>query len=254
MFAYGSMNISQGTTLVPGEYRILARSLRIYGDRSNLDDWQTALSNLFTLKALPPSNSTTTAKSQTATSTSTTAPTSAAPLPPIAVCGESDPINLTARITTETSRFGLMLSSDFLVYDRRGDGTHFEWALTNEGYLKTRDISRSTPVDIYAAVHSNNNSLIYMYTPGQISGAFSYLTCARQGTELLCTANAKSSLYDCQDPEDNEAYVHIRSGPEVRSGCRQVTFNFEDLPQACDTPTASSPATVSAAPTVSLMV
>ncbi|KAF3804736.1 Minor extracellular protease vpr [Colletotrichum gloeosporioides] len=254
MFAHGSMNFSQGTTLVPGEYRILARSLRIYGDRSNLDDWQTALSNWFTLKALPPSNSTTTTTSQTATSTSTTAPTSAAPLPPIAVCGESVPINLTARITTETSRYGLMLSSDFLVYDRRGDGTHFEWALTNEGYLKTRDISRTTPVDIYAAVHSNNNSLIYMYTPGQISGAFSYLTCARQGTELLCTANAKSSFYDCQDPKDNEAYVHIRSGPEVRSGCRQVTFNFEDLPQTCDTLAASSPATVSATPTMSLMI
>ncbi|KAF4903566.1 Minor extracellular protease vpr, partial [Colletotrichum viniferum] len=78
MFAYGSMYISQGTNLVPGEYRILARSLRIYGDRFNLDDWQTALSNLFTLKALPPSNSTTTTKSQTATSISTTAPTSTA--------------------------------------------------------------------------------------------------------------------------------------------------------------------------------
>ncbi|KAI5855038.1 subtilisin-like protein [Durotheca rogersii] len=250
--AFGSQNFSQGHPVAPGDYRILARSLRTLGNRGNISDWQLTLSPWFRLKPMDPP-STTITTTTTATSTSSTTSTPPTPLPPIAVCGESVPVNITARLSTEETRYGLLRLSDMLGYDRRGDGTHFEWALTNEGYLKTRDTASGNPQDLWASVHTNNNSLIYMYPRSRITGSWSYVNCQRVDTELHCTSNEKTSFYDCLDPEDGNYYVYLRHGPVVPSGCRQVVFNFEALPQACTTPTASSPATLSATPTLSVM-
>jgi hypothetical protein len=42
-----SDSLAHGDKVAPGEYRILARALRTYGDYNNASDWQFRLSNTF---------------------------------------------------------------------------------------------------------------------------------------------------------------------------------------------------------------
>lgn len=43
--------LSHGAKIEPGEYRLLGRALRTYGERENADDWQFRLSPVFKLHA-----------------------------------------------------------------------------------------------------------------------------------------------------------------------------------------------------------
>ncbi|KAH7353850.1 hypothetical protein B0T11DRAFT_287507 [Plectosphaerella cucumerina] len=222
-----------GRPIEEGEYRILARTLRNYGDRSNLDHWQWKISpriEVYTPEPVPEPSVTPTSTSEPPTSTPTLGPA-----PPIATCGSSVPVHLTARIGLTDQIIPLVLYSEFLGVDITDSETPLEFALTTEGFLKTRSPT-SPHVELFAAAASIQDSLIYLYPESRITGVFSRVQFETKcgGGRLSAASDAKSKLYVCE--LEWEKHMPLRFTDVIPEGehCERVSLLLEELPLECE--------------------
>ncbi|KAL0931116.1 subtilisin-like serine protease pr1c [Colletotrichum truncatum] len=232
-YAVPGQTYSHGGPVLPGEYRMLGRTLRTYGDPSRLDDWQWKLSPWFTMKAAEPSNSSTTSVSIT---TSAEPTTSAVP-PPLATCGgDVRPISIQARGNGPTL-YKVAIDNDFLCIDTDGTSVNpSEAAINDEGQVAFR--FPGVDNDRWASAHTIANSLIYLYRASSINSPWSYLTCniAEGSGKLECKSNARETFYACGG---NSPLVRVSTQVPTDEGCYEVTFFASVLDNpACSTSTA----------------
>lgn len=232
LYAYPQDVFASGEKVPEGEFRLLARTLRTYGDPQNLDDWQWKLSAWFRIIHGVPPNITTT-EIPTPTTTSTTV---------VPTCGTSVPLAIKGKSSSDTNSHPVYRYSDFLAYDLIGDKTPLGgFDLTPEAYLK---LGQS---DLLLSVHSAENSLVYMKPAGQITGAYSYLKWSIVDGNLTYRStdgSARSILAECGDTG------LFRFGSTVADGCKAVSLMVEQVPNpTCAYSTATAPQTTSATAT-----
>ncbi|KAM0326773.1 hypothetical protein ACHAQA_006647 [Verticillium albo-atrum] len=211
---------ASGEEIPAGEYRLLARTLRTFGDPNNLDDWQWKLSPWFYVTGEKPPPPTSTATSQLPT---TTGPPPIAPTRP---CSEtSRPIDLKVRVGGDEELRPFYRSSDFLAVDFNGTRTHINFELDDNNHLLTPDLPSSILNSRFASIHPNNNSLVYMYPQSRITAPWAFLDCSIVcENRLKCVANNKAALYTCETGSGL-----IRSGPVVLEGCQKLHLFVEEL-------------------------
>ncbi|KAH6680632.1 peptidase S8/S53 domain-containing protein [Halenospora varia] len=234
LYSYPQPFLANGTVIPEGQFRILGRALRTYGNPQNLTDWQYKLSNWFNIIHAPAWNTTTSAApTSTSTSTSTTIPT----------CGVTAPLVISAQSTNQTSSHPVYRYSDFLAQDLVGDkaATLGNFYLTSEGYLQ------SQLNGYYLSTHSNADSLIYIYPSSHISGAFSYIKCTKSSSNALtCEGAGKNTIYVCAG--DTGLF---RFSAAVGAGCYAVTLSVSEKPDpTCAYSTGTAIQTVSASATI----
>ncbi|UPL03083.1 hypothetical protein LCI18_014017 [Fusarium solani-melongenae] len=220
---------ANGSSIPDGEYRILGRAVRTFGDLNSLDDWQYALSPWFSVKRdINPTDTTTSeVASATTLASSVTSDATTTFEAPVCTTGGPRAVSLTAYVGDAEDGYKLYLYSDFLATDLRSEQSPLRWELTEDGHLQSKSLT--TSADIFAAVHTNTNSLVYMYPASRITGAWSHLACrvTTEGT-LNCVSGEKDKFYIC----DLDAGL-IRHGPTIVDGCTALTFKVEDLPDPC---------------------
>ncbi|RSL59542.1 hypothetical protein CEP54_007251 [Fusarium duplospermum] len=225
---------ANGSSIPDGEYRILGRAVRTFGDMNNLDDWQYSLSPWFSVKRdIKPTDTTTSeVASSTTLASSVTSDATTTSEAPVCTAGAPRPVSLTVNVGDAEDDHKLYLYSDFLAVDLDGDQSPLSWGLTEDGHLQSK--SPTTGADIFSAVHTNANSLVYMYPASRITGAWSHLECriTTEGT-LSCVSGEKDKFYICESDTGL-----VRHGPTVVDGCTALTFKVDDLPDPCATTTA----------------
>ncbi|KAG4428702.1 hypothetical protein IFR05_015813 [Cadophora sp. M221] len=98
----------------------------------------------------------------------------------------STPISPKATFASGNTSYNLFQQSDFLAYDTDNTQPSMIFSLTPEGTLKA-----STPGSancFFAYVHSNDNSLVYMFPAGRTTGtwaAYSYLNFSTANGDLI---------------------------------------------------------------------
>ncbi|KAJ3548242.1 hypothetical protein NM208_g1113 [Fusarium decemcellulare] len=230
---------ANGSSIPSGEYRLLCRVIRTFGDFEKLDDWQYKLSPWFRISREADDGESTSTTSAVATSTndataSDATTTSAAP---VCTSGAPRPISLKAYVGDADEGHEFYPYSDFLAVDLSDERSHFGWKLTDDGHLQTS----SNNADVFAAVHTNTNSLVYMYTASRIAGSWSHLQCSVIDGILSCESGEKANFYIC---ETDSALV--RHGTSVLDGCTAITIKVEDLPDPCAATSATiDPSTTS---------
>ncbi|KAJ4201741.1 hypothetical protein NW759_015510 [Fusarium solani] len=229
-------DFANGSSIPNGEYRLLGRAIRTFGDMNNLDDWQYALSPWFSVKRdIQPMDTTSSeVASSTALASSITSDATTASEAPVCTAGAPRAVSLTAYVGHAEDGYKLYLYSDFMAADLSGEQSPLSWGLTEDGHLQSKSLT--TGADIFAAVHTNTNSLVYMYSASRITGAWSHLECrvTTEGT-LSCVSGEKDKFYIC----DLDTGV-VRHGPSIVDGCTALTFKVEDLPDPCATTSVSS--------------
>jgi hypothetical protein len=229
-------DFANGSSIPNGEYRLLGRAIRTFGDMNNLDDWQYALSPWFSVKRdIQPTDTTSSeVASSTALASSITSDATTASEAPVCTAGAPRAVSLTAYVGHAEDGYKLYLYSDFMAADLSGEQSPLSWGLTEDGHLQSKSLT--TGADIFAAVHTNTNSLVYMYSASRITGAWSHLECrvTTEGT-LSCVSGEKDKFYIC----DLDTGV-VRHGPSIVDGCTALTFKVEDLPDPCATTSVSS--------------
>ncbi|RTE77920.1 hypothetical protein BHE90_007555, partial [Fusarium euwallaceae] len=227
---------ANGSSIPDGEYRLLGRAVRTFGDMNNLDDWQYALSPWFSVKRdIKPTDTTTSeVASSTTLASSVTSDATTTSEAPVCTAGAPRPVSLTVNVGDAEDGHKLYLYSDFLAVDLGGEQSHLSWGLTEDGHLQSKH--PTTGADIFSAVHTNSNSLVYMYPASRITGAWSRLECrvTTEGT-LSCMSGEKDKFYICESGTGL-----VRHGPTVVDGCTALTFKVDDLPDPCATTTVSS--------------
>ncbi|KAL6364291.1 hypothetical protein LRP88_02210 [Fusarium phalaenopsidis] len=229
-------DFANGSSIPDGEYRLLGRAIRTFGDMNNLEDWQYALSPWFSVKRdIQPTDTTSSeVASSTTLASSTTSDATTASEAPVCTAGAPRAVSLAAYIGHAGDGYKLYLYSDFMAADLSGEQSPLSWGLTEGGHLQSKSLT--TGADIFAAVHINTNSLVYMYPASRITGAWSHLECrvTTEGT-LSCVSGEKDRFYIC----DLDTGV-VRHGPSIVDGCTAMTFKVEDLPDPCATTSVSS--------------
>lgn len=227
---------ANGSSIPDGKYRLLGRAVRTFGDLNNLDDWQYALSPWFSVKRdIKPTDTTTSeVASATTLASSVTSDATTTSEAPVCTAGAPRAVSLTAYVGDAEDGYKLYLYSDFLAADLRSEQSPLRWELTEDGHLQSKSLT--TGADIFAAVHTNTNSLVYMYPASRITGAWSHLAC-RVTTEgiLSCVSGEKDKFYIC----DLDAGL-MRHGPTIVDGCTALTFKVEDLSDPCATTSVAS--------------
>ncbi|KAM5343824.1 hypothetical protein ACJ41O_012361 [Fusarium nematophilum] len=153
---------SNGSFIPSGEYRLLCRAIRTFGDFANIEDWQYKLSPWFSVNRQIDDSSST---SITDAATSTTLASSAVPsdatttsAAPVCTSGAPRPVSLTAYAGDAEEGHQFYVYSDFLAVDLGGERSHISWGFSDDGYLQT---SHSN-TNVFASVHTNTNSLVYL--------------------------------------------------------------------------------------------
>ncbi|KAJ4178091.1 hypothetical protein NW755_013430 [Fusarium falciforme] len=227
---------ANGSSIPDGEYRLLGRAVRTFGDLNHLHDWQYALSPWFSVKRdIKPTDTTTSeVASSTTLASSVTSDATTTSEAPVCTAGASRAVSLTAYVGDAEDGYKLYLYSDFLAADLRSEQSPLRWELTEDGHLQSKSLT--TGADIFAAVHTNTNRLVYMYPASRITGAWSHLAChvTTEG-KLSCVSGEKDKFYIC----DLDAGL-MRHGPTIVDGCTAVTFKVEDLPDPCATSSVAS--------------
>ncbi|KPM44473.1 hypothetical protein AK830_g2099 [Neonectria ditissima] len=232
---------SNGSFIPDGEYRILCRTLRTYGDFDNLDDWQHKLSPWFSINRETDGTSTSTTSDIATTTVASTVASSATTTSAAPVCtsGAPRPVSVKVYIGDDEVGHDLYLYSDFLSVDLSDGQDSLSWKFTDDGHLQTSVSGR----DVFTAVHTNTNSLVYMYAASRITGSFSYLQCSVTDGTLSCESGEKTKFYICETGS-----ALIRHGTTVLDGCTALTIKVEDLPDPCATtaiPSTIAPSTTS---------
>ncbi|VUC32513.1 unnamed protein product [Clonostachys rosea] len=213
---------ANGSYIPDGEYRYLCRTLRTLGDYNNITDWQYKLSPWFSISRDPSVSSTSTTPTPSATSSSViTSTTSAAP---VCTPGYAKPVSLKGTSSgLASAEHELYLYSDFLAADLSdSQSTHLDWKINSEGRLET-SINGNT---VYMAVHTNSNSLVYMYPASKIIGAWSYLECTTTDNVLSCKSGEKDKFYTCGSDL-------LRHGTTVLDGCEALTLKTGSAADPC---------------------
>ncbi|CAH0044774.1 unnamed protein product [Clonostachys solani] len=207
---------AHGGDIPAGEYKILCRALRTFGDPNNLKDWQIKLSPWFRItREKPPPTTTTSASSAITTPTSE-------PSTIVRPCSATaTPISLNVTIGESEDQHGLYRYSDFLSIDLSGGKDLLPFELTTDGYVQTW-ASTDVLTDLFLNVHSSNNSLVYIYKASGTTGSFSKLTCVDEDGVMKCGANSRNKLYVC----DSSSGL-IRHDAEVKEGCDEITLHVE---------------------------
>ncbi|KAF6838423.1 subtilisin-like serine protease pr1c [Colletotrichum plurivorum] len=237
VYAKPQNKFAHGEDIPAGEYRLLGRALRTFGDPNNLNDWQYNLSPWFRItREKPPVTETPTVPPPTEPT-----PTSTVSIPePCAAT--ATPVNVQASLASGDGPYNLYLYSDFAAIDLAGTKTPLNFTLTDDKRAKTwYDSSYKL-----FSVHTNENSLIYVYTEGRVSGAFSFLNCEVVDGALQCESNSKKELYVCDSGNGL-----LRHGVGPLDGCQTVTLSVGPRENAdCAATTSSASATeVTAVPT-----
>ena len=226
-----------GTKVPDGDYKILLRTLRTFGDRHNPNDWETAITPWFRVAGKNVSTTTSSTVVPTSSSTSTSSTVSATH-----TC-DATPLNIVAHVRGETRN--LTLSQNFLAVDIPGATVvqYLDFAMTGEGFLRT-SINGYTTNRFAAALTTTQNNLIYIFQPSLITGNWKHLICniTANGT-LDCTVNGsdKSILQICSGE-------FIRIASEVVSGCDVVQLDATPNPDPfCNSASSSPTFTISTA-------
>ncbi|VUC21572.1 unnamed protein product [Clonostachys rosea] len=207
---------AHGGDIPAGEYKILCRALRTFGDPNKLEDWQIKVSPWFRItREKPPPTTTTSASSAITTPTSVPSTT-------VRPCSTTaTPISLNVTIGDTEGQHGLYRYSDFLSIDLSGDKNLLPFELTTDGYIQTW-ASTDMLTDLFLNVHSSNNSLVYIYKNSGTTGSFAKLACVVEDDVLKCGANSRNKLYVC----DSSSGL-IRHDTEVKEGCDEITLHVE---------------------------
>ncbi|KAF5528702.1 Minor extracellular protease vpr [Colletotrichum aenigma] len=238
VYAKPQNKFAHGGDIPAGEYKLLCRTLRTFGDPNNLNDWQYKVSPWFRVtREKPPVTET----PVPTTAEATPVPTSTVSVPePCAAT--ATPVSIQASLASGEGPYNLYLYSDFAAIDLAGTKTSLNFTLTSDTHVQTwLDSSYK-----FFSVHTNTNSLIYTYTAGRVSGAYSFLECAVVDGALQCESNGKKALYVC----DSGSGL-LRHGTEPLDGCQTVTLTVgpRENPN-CATATTSAGATeITAVPT-----
>ncbi|KAJ0363839.1 hypothetical protein COL154_005408 [Colletotrichum chrysophilum] len=190
VYAKPQNKFAHGGDIPAGEYKLLCRTLRTFGDPNNLNDWQYKVSPWFRVtREKPPVTET----PVPTTAEATPVPTSTVSVPePCAAT--ATPVSIQASLASGEGPYNLYLYSDFAAIDLAGTKTSLNFTLTSDTHVQTwLDSSYK-----FFSVHTNTNSLIYTYTAGRVSGAYSFLECAVVDGALQCESNGKKALHiDC---------------------------------------------------------
>ncbi|KAJ0376520.1 hypothetical protein COL26b_005334 [Colletotrichum chrysophilum] len=187
VYAKPQNKFAHGGDIPAGEYKLLCRTLRTFGDPNNLNDWQYKVSPWFRVtREKPPVTET----PVPTTAEATPVPTSTVSVPePCAAT--ATPVSIQASLASGEGPYNLYLYSDFAAIDLAGTKTSLNFTLTSDTHVQTwLDSSYK-----FFSVHTNTNSLIYTYTAGRVSGAYSFLECAVVDGALQCESNGKKALY-----------------------------------------------------------
>ncbi|VUC21929.1 unnamed protein product, partial [Clonostachys rosea] len=260
---------ANGSYIPSGEYKILCRTLRTYGDYNKIEDWQYKTSNWFRISREKKDTSTfittpaitsptpistvsstapttTTSSISMSTVASSTISTTASVTTSLPQCsGTSSPVELKAVIGNSSTTYNFYMFSDFMAIDLAGTQKILSWNYVNNAHLETS----VNGITIAASVSVNTNSLIYLYKPSKISGQWSYLECtSNSDSTLTCLSGVKDKLYVC----DTDQGI-IRHGTTVLENCRHVAFIMRTLcsPHQINTPSLPSISTLSLNPTAS---
>lgn len=236
VYAKPQNKFAHGEDIPAGEYKLLCRALRTFGDPNNLNDWQYKVSPWFRItREKPP-----------VTETPTVPPTEPTPTSTVSVpepcAATATPVSIQASLASGDGPYNLYLYSDFAAIDLPGTKTPLNFTLGDDKRVQTwYDSSYKL-----FSVHSSENSLIYIYTEGRVSGAFSFLNCEVVDGALQCESNGKQELYVC----DNGSGL-LRHGVTPLDGCQTVKLSVGPRENAnCASVTSSASATeVTAVPT-----
>ncbi|KAK7409158.1 hypothetical protein QQX98_008651 [Neonectria punicea] len=230
---------SNGTKIPSGEYMILGRALRTGGDPNNLDDWQYKTSPWFRITRDEETEPTSTSVTALPTNTdiisigSTSAP-AATTTTSVPFCdATSKPVTLKGYVGDDEEGHDFYLYSNFLAIDYSTSQTPLEWRLVNNTRLQTT--AGDSPV--YASVHTNTNSLVYLYKTSSIVGSFSFLDCLVVEGQLHCESNDKSAFYICETGQGL-----IRHGLSPLDGCTALRITLEDQVDCAGTSTTTTAA------------
>ncbi|CAG9947874.1 unnamed protein product [Clonostachys rosea f. rosea IK726] len=229
---------ANGSYIYDGEYRYLCRTLRTFGDYNNITDWQYKLSPWFSISRDPSVSSTSTTITPSATTSSAiTTSTSAAP---VCTPGYARPVSIKGSSGQASAEHELYLYSDFLAVDLSdSQPTHLDWKINSEGRFET-SINGNT---VYLAVHTNSNSLVYIYPASKITGSWSYLECTTSGNVLSCKSGEKDKFYTCGSDL-------LRHGSTVLDGCEALTLKTGPAADPCSVTTTDSQPTPTPTPTI----
>ncbi|KAK1450468.1 subtilase [Colletotrichum melonis] len=228
---------AHGGDIPAGEYRILCRALRTFGDPSNLNDWQYKVSPWFRItREKPPVTATPT------TAEATPAPTTSSVSLPEPCAATSTPVSIEATLASGEGPYNLYLYADFASIDLSGSQTPLNFSITNDTQVETWFNSSWR----FLSVHTNTNSLIYVYASSRVTGAFSFLGCTVTDGVLGCESNGKSALYVC----DSTTGL-LRHGTQPLDGCQTVTLKVgaRENPNCAATTTSVTATEITAAPT-----
>ncbi|KAK7427743.1 hypothetical protein QQZ08_005681 [Neonectria magnoliae] len=236
-FAKPQGYFANGTKIPSGEYMILGRALRTGGDPKNFDDWQYKTSPWFRIirdkKPDPTGTSVTALPTNTdiVTIGSTSAPAATTTTSVPSCDATSKPVTLKGYVGNEEKGHDFYIFSNFLAIDYTTSQTPLGWRLVNNTRLQTT--AGNSPV--YASVHTNTNSLVYLYQASSISGSFSFLDCSVVEGQLHCESNDKSAFYICETGQGI-----IRHGLSPLDGCTALRITLEDQVDCASTFTTTS--------------
>lgn len=245
-------NFADGTKIPTGDYRIFARTLRTYGDRTNINDWQWKLSAWFHIQrapnataavptAVPSATVSSLSASITSTASTTTASTTAASTTTASCSGSALPISLQATVNNKANTtYDLYLYSDFLAMQYSAgivgsaNTVLNDWYLVNGSVLQTSygQSGQSGYKTVFAeAASTSDNSLIYMYAASRVGSSLEYLQVSiDDATGLVSIDSAgKNLVYVCT------SNGVLRNGPVLVDGCTLVTLHAQ---QKCTNGTA----------------
>ncbi|KAK1637536.1 hypothetical protein BDP81DRAFT_393247 [Colletotrichum phormii] len=206
---------AHGGDIPAGKYRILCRALRTFGDPSNLDDWQYKVSPWFRItREKPPVTATPT------TAEATAAPTTSSVSLPEPCAATSTPVSIEATLASGEGPYNLYLYADFASIDPTGTQTPLNFSTTNGTQVQTWFNSSWR----FLSVHTNTNSLIYVYASSRVTGAFSFLGCTVTDGVLGCESNGKFALYVC-----DSATGLLRHGTQPLDGGADYFVNCSNL-------------------------
>lgn len=228
---------AHGGDIPAGEYRILCRALRTFGDPNNLNDWQYKVSPWFRItREKPPVTATPT------TAEATPAPTTSSVSLPEPCAATSTPVGIEATLASGEGPYNLYLYADFASIDLSGSQTPLNFSITNGTQVQTWFNSSWR----FLSVHTNTNSLIYVYASSRVTGAFSFLGCTVTDGVLGCESNGKSALYVC----DSTTGL-LRHGTQPLDGCQTVTLKVgpRENPNCAATTTSVTATEITAPPT-----
>lgn len=222
---------ANGTKIPDGDYKILLRTLRTFGDFHNPNDWETLLTPWFHVAR---KNVTSTTSSSTVAPTSTSTSTSST-VSATHTC-DATPLIIVPQVRGVPRN--LTLSQDFLAVDIPGANVvqQLTFALTREGYLRTH-INGYTTDRFACALNTTQNNFIYIYPPGRISGNWNYLNCSIAANSTIgCTIDGSDkAIFQICGGE------FIRLGSNVASGCDVVQLAAKPNPDPfCNSASSSS--------------